>query len=62
VNAVIAGLAVAVVALSLAFTVVILSWWVRDRKRRRDREAARQARREIDERARRQLRLHILPL
>lgn len=62
VNAIIAGLAVAVIALSLAFSVVIASWWVRDRRRRRDREAARQARRDIDERARRQLRLHVTPL
>jgi type II secretory pathway pseudopilin PulG len=61
VNAIIAGLAVAVIALTLAFSVVIASWWVRDRRRRRDREAARQARREIDERASRQLRLHLTP-
>jgi type II secretory pathway pseudopilin PulG len=62
VNALIAGFVVAVIALTLAFTVVVASWWVRDRKRRRDREAARQARRELDERARRQLRLHVRPL
>ena len=41
VSAIIAGLAVALVALSIAFTVLLSSWWMRDRKRRRDREAAR---------------------
>ena len=59
VNAIIAGLAVAVIALSIAFSVVLASWWVRDRKRRRDREAARRARQEIDDRARRRIRLRV---
>ena len=59
VNAIIAGLAVALVALSISFTVLLSSWWMRDRKRRRDREAARRARRDIDDRARRQIRLHV---
>jgi uncharacterized protein HemY len=59
VNAIIAGLAVALVALSISFTVLLSSWWMRDRKRRRDREAARKARQEIDERAWRRVRLHV---
>jgi ABC-type uncharacterized transport system permease subunit len=59
VNAIIAGLAVALVALSISFTVLLSSWWMRDRKRRRDREAARQARRDIDDRARRRIRLRV---
>jgi len=62
VNAVIAGFVVAVIALTLAFTVVLASWWVRDRRRRRARDEQRRARRELDERARRQLRLHVRPL
>jgi type II secretory pathway pseudopilin PulG len=61
VTALLAGFAVAVVALSLALAVVLASWWVRDRRRRRDREAARQARKDIDDRAWRQVHLHVTP-
>jgi Flp pilus assembly protein TadB len=59
VTALLAGLAVAVVALTLAFTVVLASWYVRDRRRRRARLQQRQAHRDELERARRQLRLRV---
>jgi type II secretory pathway pseudopilin PulG len=61
VTALLAGFVVAVVALSIALGVVLLSWWVRDRRRRRVREEARKARRDIDERAHRQVRLNVTP-
>jgi Flp pilus assembly protein TadB len=61
VTALLAGFVVAVIALTIAFAVVLLSWWVRDRRRRRKRFSERLAKREDIERARRQLRLHLTP-
>jgi hypothetical protein len=58
-TALLAGFVVAVIALTIAFSVVLLSWWVRDRRRRRAREAQRFARRSDEDRALRQLRLNI---
>jgi len=59
VNAVIAGFVVAVIALTLAFTVVLAFWWVRDRRRRRARDEQRRARQDNHERAVRRVRLRV---
>lgn len=61
VTALLAGFVVAVIALTLAFSVVLLSWWVRDRRRRRIRDQQRRARRDTEDRAWRQVRLRVRP-
>lgn len=56
------GLAVAAAATLTAFTVVLVRWRVRDRRRRDARFTERLARKEDIERARRRLRLNVGPL
>jgi hypothetical protein len=59
VTAILVGLAVAAVALTVAFTVLLSSWWVRDRRRRRLRVTQRLRNREDVDRADRQQRLRV---
>jgi Flp pilus assembly protein TadB len=62
VTAFLAGLAVAAAATLVAFTVVLVRWHVRDRRRRSARFTERLARKEDIERSRRRLRLNVGPL
>jgi hypothetical protein len=59
VTAILVGLAVAAVALTVAFTVLLSSWHVRDRRARSRRLQERARRRDDLERAERRLRLNI---
>ena len=62
VSAIIAGLAVAAIALTLVFVVLLSSWWVRDRRRRRLRVTQRLRNQEDVDRADRIDRLRVTPL